>query len=237
MKAELLELLRCPKTGQKLMLQDADFSGQEIQTGLLISEDGKNRYPVRDSIPRFVSQSNYADNFGMQWNHFSQTQLDSYSGHPISASRFWTATGWSPSSLRDQWVLDIGCGSGRFAEVALNAGAKVVALDYSYAVDACYANLKNCNNLHVVQGDIYQLPFFSNKFPFVYSLGVLQHTPDVAAAFAALPIMVQENGRLCVDFYEKSWKSFLHLKYWRHDQSAVIAKRRRCRRLRRHDQS
>ena len=41
MKAELLELLRCPKTGQKLMLQDADFSGQEIQTGLLISEDGK----------------------------------------------------------------------------------------------------------------------------------------------------------------------------------------------------
>lgn len=214
MQVELLELLICPKTGQKLTLQDACQVGQDIQTGWLITEDGKHRYPIRESIPRFVPQSNYADNFGMQWNYFRQTQLDSYSGHPISASRFWAATGWLPSSLRDQWVLDIGCGSGRFAEIALNAGAKVVALDYSSAVDACYKNLKHYNNLHVVQGDIYQLPFLREKFSFVYSLGVLQHTPDVAAAFAALPIMVQTNGRLCVDFYEKSWKSFFHLKYW-----------------------
>jgi 2-polyprenyl-3-methyl-5-hydroxy-6-metoxy-1,4-benzoquinol methylase len=161
-----------------------------------------------------VSESNYADNFGLQWNHFAKTQLDSHSGHPISAERFWKATGWRPEELRGHWILDVGCGSGRFAEVALAAGAHVVALDYSSAVDACYANLKQYPDLHVVQGDIYALPFTPESFPFIYSLGVLQHTPDVARAFAALPPMLAGGGRLCVDYYEKSFKSQLLPKYW-----------------------
>ena len=214
MKKELLELLRCPKSGQRLLLQDLDGAGLgEIQSGWLESEDGRHRYPIRDGIPRFVPQTNYADNFGMQWNHFRQTQLDSYSGHPISAERFWKATGWFPAALKGHWVLDIGCGAGRFAEVALEAGAHVVALDYSSAVDACYANLKHYPNLHLVQGDIYELPFVRGEFPFVYSLGVLQHTPDVAKAFAALPPMVQDGGKLCVDYYWKRIRTMLHTKY------------------------
>lgn len=213
MKTELLELLRCPKTGQRLMLQDPNGLSQDNYVGWLVSEDGQTRYPVSDNIPRFVPQSNYANNFGMQWNHFRQTQLDSYSGHPISADRFWKATGWSPEELKNQWVLDVGCGAGRFAEVALNAGAHVVALDYSSAVDACRANLIHHPNLHVVQADIYALPFVRNFFPFVYSLGVLQHTPHVAEAFAALPPVVAAKGQLCVDFYWRRIRTMLHTKY------------------------
>ena len=214
MKKELLALLRCPKSGQRLLLQDADGAGSsEIESGWLVSEDGQHRYPIRNGIPRFVPQTNYADNFGMQWNHFRQTQLDSHSGHPISADRFWKATGWSPDALKGKWVLDIGCGAGRFAEIPLLAGAHVVALDYSSAVDACYANLKHHPNLHLVQGDIYELPFVRGEFPFVYSLGVLQHTPDVAKAFAALPPMVRDGGKLCVDYYWKRFRTILHTKY------------------------
>lgn len=213
MKVELLELLRCPKTGQRLRLENCDTATQEIEGGWLVSADNLERYPVLRGVPRFVPQSNYADNFGMQWNYFRQTQLDSYSGHPISAERFWQATGWTQEQLKDQWVLDAGCGAGRFAEVALLAGANVVALDYSSAVDACYANLKHHPNLHVVQGDIYALPFAPENFPFVYSLGVLQHTPDVAKAFAALPSMVQRGGRLCTDFYWKLFRTMMHAKY------------------------
>lgn len=205
MKTELLSLLRCPQTGQHLRTVGDDW---------LITEDGSRRYPVRGGIPRFVPETNYADNFGMQWNKFSRTQLDSHTGHPISAERFWSATGWKADQLAGQWVLDVGCGAGRFAEVALGAGAKVVALDYSSAVDACQANLRQHPNLHVVQGDIYALPFQPESFAFVYSLGVLQHTPDVSKAFFSLPPMVQPGGSLCIDFYGKSWKSALLPKYW-----------------------
>ncbi|NTW68496.1 MAG: methyltransferase domain-containing protein [Chlorobiaceae bacterium] len=213
MNTVLLELLRCPKSGQGLTLESEGNNLQDIDYGWLVSEDGQHRYPVLKSIPRFVPESNYADNFGMQWNYFRQTQLDSHSGFPISADQFWLATGWSPTDLKNQWVLDVGCGAGRFAEVALNAGAKLVALDYSSAVDACYANLKHHPNLHVVQGDIYSLPFVKGAFPFVYSLGVLQHTPDVAKAFAALPPMVCGGGRLSVDYYWKRIRTMLHIKY------------------------
>ena len=213
MKIELLELLRCPKTGQRLTLETDGSNLQEVETGWLVSEDSLHRYIVHNGIPRFVPESNYADNFGMQWNHFRQTQLDSHSCLPISSDRFWLATNWSPADLKEQWVLDVGCGAGRFAEVALKAGAKLVALDYSSAVDACYANLKHHPNLHVVQGDIYALPFAHSAFPFVYSLGVLQHTPDVAKAFAALPPMVGRGGQLCVDYYWKRIRTMMHTKY------------------------
>jgi SAM-dependent methyltransferase len=213
MKIELLELLRCPITRQRLVVEDAENVSKDIESGWLVSEDGLHRYPVRNYIPRFVPQTNYADNFGMQWNHFRQTQLDSYSGVSISGDRFWLATGWTADELKDQWVLDVGCGAGRFAEVALRAGAKLIALDYSSAVDACYANLRHHPNLHVVQGDIYALPFALERFSFVYSLGVLQHTPDVTKAFEALPPMLRDGGRLCADFYWKRFRTMLHTKY------------------------
>lgn len=218
MKPEILSLLRCPKSGQTLSLNldKATHSVEnEVESGWLMSEDGCHRYPIRCSIPRFVPESNYADNFGMQWNHFAKTQLDSHSGHTISADRFWKATGWRPEDLRGQWVLDVGCGAGRFAEVALEAGAKVVALDYSNAVDACFANLRHYSNLHIVQGDIYALPFVPQSFSFVYCLGVLQHTPDVAHAFSALPPMLTPGGgALCAECYLWSWKMWLLPKYW-----------------------
>lgn len=213
MQVELLELLRCPVSGEALRLEQAEESAGRIVSGVLVAAGSGQRYPIRNFVPRFVGASNYADNFGMQWNKFRHTQLDSHSGHPISADRFWKATGWRPEDLAGKWVLDVGCGAGRFAEVALDAGAKVVALDYSSAVDACYANLKQHAGLHVVQGDIYALPFLQRAFPLVYSLGVLQHTPDVGKAFAALPPMVADGGQLCVDYYFKRIRTMLHTKY------------------------
>jgi SAM-dependent methyltransferase len=214
MKQALLSRLRCPGSGQPLLLETDQPSADDMNSGTLVSANGHYRYPLRNGIPRFVPESNYADNFGIQWNHFSRTQLDSHSGRPISAQRFWKATGWRPEELKGRWVLDAGCGAGRFAEVALEAGAKVIALDYSSAVDACYANLRHHPDLHVVQGDIYALPFTPASFEYVFSLGVLQHTPDVRRAFAALPPMLAKGGRLCVDYYEKSLKSMLLPRHW-----------------------
>ena len=213
MDLQLVSLLRCPVTHQRLRLEEIESDGRGRSRLALVSEDERNHYPVCNGIPRFVPESNYADNFGMQWNHFRKTQLDSHSGHPISSERFWKATGWRPQALEGKWVLDAGCGAGRFAEVALGAGANVVALDYSSAVDTCHANLKHHPNLHVVQGDIYALPFAPETFDFVYSLGVLQHTPDVAAAFAALPPMVRPGGALCTDYYWRRFRTLMHAKY------------------------
>jgi hypothetical protein len=86
----------------------------------------------------------------MYKNLLRQTQLDSHYRLPISSDRFWLATNRNSVDLKDKWVWDVGCDAGRFAEVVLTAGAKLVALGYSGAVDARYPNLKYHPNLHMV---------------------------------------------------------------------------------------
>jgi SAM-dependent methyltransferase len=108
----------------------------------------------------------------------------------------------------------MGCGAGRFTEVLLAAGAKVVAVDYSTAVEACWNNHHLHPNLNVVQGDIYNLPFKPESFDFVLCLGVLQHTPDVKKSFFSLNRALKRGGRLAVDVYRMRLRIVLSSKYW-----------------------
>jgi SAM-dependent methyltransferase len=161
-----------------------------------------------------VPESNYANNFGFQWNRFRQTQLDSHTGLPISRDQMVAYSEWDLGLMHGKRVLDVGCGAGRFAEVALNAGADVVAIDYSTAVEACWHNHAGNPRLNVIQADVYNLPFAPGSFDYVYCFGVLQHTPDVAAAFAALPRQLKAGGRLAVGVYQKTRMDPLWPKYW-----------------------
>jgi SAM-dependent methyltransferase len=201
---DILPLLACPKCG----------GGLSASGPVLTCTACRAEHPVIRSVPRFVALDNYAANFGFQWNHFSGTQLDSRTGVPISRDRFIGQSGWTERELRGKLVLDIGCGAGRFAEVALALGANVVALDYSSAVDACLSNLGASPALAVVQGNIYSLPFKPGTFDFIYCFGVLQHTPDPEAAFAAIPRFLKPGGRLAIDVYPKLLRNLLWTKYW-----------------------
>jgi len=214
MKSSLLKWLCCPRCCADLRIAAADGVATSLDQGSLGCLGCRGEYPIVDGIPRFVSSDNYSTSFGFQWNRFRRTQLDSQSGLPISRDRFFAQSGWTPEELRGSRVLDVGCGAGRFAEVALSCGAQVVALDYSQAVDACRANLEGVEALEVVQGDIYHLPFRKGRFDFVYCFGVLQHTPDVDAAFRALPEQVKPGGRLAVDVYPRLAVNALLPRYW-----------------------
>ncbi len=214
MKREFLDILCCPDCGGTLDLRDAGATGREVERGELVCTACGRRYPIVNGVPRFVPAENYAGSFGLQWNRFRETQLDSHTGQPISRERFFRQTGWAPEDLAGRAALDVGCGAGRFAEVVLACGATVVGVDYSAAVDACWRNLGPHERLHVVQADIYRLPFKPGRFDLVYCFGVLQHTPDVGRAFAALPVQVRANGRLAVDTYPKQARNVLWPKYW-----------------------
>ena len=47
----------------------------KIIKGVLTSLDGIRKVPIIGGIPRFVETSNYADNFGLQWNPFHSTPV------------------------------------------------------------------------------------------------------------------------------------------------------------------
>jgi SAM-dependent methyltransferase len=212
MNRTLLDILCCPACRAGLTLQDA-AGERTIESGSLLCTGCQALYPIRAGIPRFVPADNYASTFGLQWNRFPRTQLDSQSGVPISRDRFFTTSGWTSAEMNGQRVLDVGCGSGRFAEIALSTGARLVAVDYSAAIDACAVNLAGPDR-DFVQADIYRLPFKDGTFDYVYCIGVLQHTPDPDRAFRSLLPPLRSRGKIAVDIYPKTWLNFLWLKYW-----------------------
>ena len=172
--------------------------------GALCSDDGAS-FPVLKGIPRFVPAENYADAFGEQWLRFRKTQLDSHTGQPISRDRLRRCFGDALfESLDGKLVLEAGCGAGRFTEVLLAEGARVVSIDLSAAVEA---NVLTCplSDRHVVaQANITELPWEDEQFDVVMCLGVLQHTPSTAASLAALYRHVKPGGHLVIDHYTQT---------------------------------
>ena len=58
-------------------------------------------------------------------------------------------------------------------------------------------------NVHLVQADIFAMPFRDGTFDMAYSVGVLHHTPDPAAAFARVAAAVRQGGALAVYLYAR----------------------------------
>ena len=148
--------------------------------------------------------TNYADTFGYQWNQFRSTQLDSCSGIPLSFERFWRWTGWKPKDLYGARVLEAGSGAGRFTEVMLDAGARVVTFDYSSAIFANRDNNAAKGDVSFLQADMRKIPFPENAFDFVFCYGVIQHLPEPRAAVDELARVLKPGGRMSVDFYIKT---------------------------------
>lgn len=189
--------------------------------GTLRIEDGPSRltcascgtaYPVVNGVARFVQREHYAGSFGLQWNVHRKTQLDSYTGLPLSRNRLFQVTRWS-EDLRGQTILEAGSGAGRFTEVLVSTGAQVLSFDLSTAVDANYANNGSHSNLLILQADMSDIPVRPRSVDKVICLGVLQHTPDPAAAFRRLTEHVRPGGELVVDVYAARLRSLISWKY------------------------
>jgi len=167
------------------------------------------RFPVKDGIPRFVPQETYADAFGVQWKRYRLTQLDSYSGVPITLNRIRRCLGerlWD--NLTGKHVLECGCGAGRFTEILLQRGALVTSLDLSDAVEANQQNFPWSPTHRIAQADILQLPFRPRQFDIVFCLGVIPFTPRPEATIVALSKQMKSGGTLVIDHFTHSVSEF-----------------------------
>ncbi len=215
MKRALLRILRCPGCMGKLSLETFESGpGREIMEGTLSCRGCGRWYPVINGIPRMLPISmingelvraflarhsgrlpgkskeraapgarslkeRTAESFGFQWNVFSEMIRD-YRPNFLNYIK-----PLKPSFFKGKLVLDAGCGFGRHTYYAAAFGAEVVGFDLSDAVEAAYRNCRKFGRVHIVQGDIYSLPF-AKRFDFIMSIGVLHHLPDPKAGFMRL---------------------------------------------------
>ncbi len=141
--------------------------------------------PLRDDVFRCRDDDGYNNSFALQWRTFKSNQIDAVSGTDLTARRFHD-TGWSPDDLRGKLTLEAGCGAGRFTRLLAEAGADVVAIDYSAAVDVCREMNGHFPNVLFMQCDILEMPLRPESFEYVFCYGVLQHTSNPKTTFLAL---------------------------------------------------
>ena len=170
------------------------------QNGQLISDKGES-FPVVHDIPRFVPVHNYASAFGLQWNTFSKTQLDSHNNLGITRERLERCLGFPVTDLKGKTILEAGCGAGRFTELLVESGALVHSIDLSNAVEANRKNIGDRPNYRIAQAGVYEIPFPDDIFDVVICLGVIQHTPSPEKTIAALWKKVRPGGLLVIDHY------------------------------------
>jgi len=203
-KAGLVADLVCPLSAEPLRLEGEGEA--EVETGWLVCDGCGRDWAIRDGIPRLVppdlvqQQQDTASAFGWQWQHFAEF-------HPEFEEQF---LDWldpvDRASFAGKRVLDAGCGTGRHAYLAARFGAReVVALDLSGAVEAARVNLRELDDVHVVQGDLLRLPLRTaaqgGGFDLIYSIGVLHHLPDPHAGFRALLPYLRPGGTIAVWLY------------------------------------
>lgn len=162
-------------------------------------KDCGREYPLVDGVLRFVDAQDYAGSFGFQWLKHDRTQLDGAASRR-SELDFMEKTGLGPEDFAGKFVLDVGCGMGRYAEVITRWGGYIVGIDLSRAVEAANRNLADRNAI-VMQADVFKLPFAPESFDMIYSLGVLHHTPDCEKAFKQLPGLLKPGGQIAIWLY------------------------------------
>jgi SAM-dependent methyltransferase len=207
MRDDLLRGLRCPSCAAALALRAS--ANDSVQT-VACASCGLQA-PVLDGIPRFVdvpeddTARRTQASFGYEWTHFNDWQQ---SGETNFNDYF---QGLDLAALRDAVVLDGGCGMGRHArQIAPHAG-RVVAVDFSRAIDQAAQNVADQPNVDCVQADLLALPLADGTFDFVYSLGVLHHLADTERALRGLVAKLRPGGRLRIYLYWKKhgWKGGL----------------------------
>ncbi|HEV7571809.1 MAG TPA: class I SAM-dependent methyltransferase [Thermoanaerobaculia bacterium] len=98
--------------------------------------------------------------------------------------------------------LDLGCGSGRWARLVAPRVGRLLCFDASkVAVDVAKRMLAGVENVEIAVASIDELPVADASADFGYSLGVLHHIPDTAAALRACVRKVRPGAPFLVYVY------------------------------------
>jgi len=109
----------------------------------------------------------------------------------------------NPEDLQGKLVLDAGCGNGRYSFWAAEYGAEVFSIDLGGGVESAWENLRHLDNVHIIQADIFKLPFNNESFDIIFSIGVLMHTGNTKLATKSLVQYLKRNGSISIHVYHK----------------------------------
>lgn len=110
-------------------------------------------------------------------------------------------------SARNKRVLEIGCGMGGHAWRFAKHAKELYAIDLSTAnVELTKRRLElyNIKGANIQEGDAEKLDFSDNFFDYIYSNGVIHHTPDTDKAAQEIYRVLKPGGTATIMIYHKN---------------------------------
>lgn len=137
--------------------------------------------------------------FGDEWERFDQSGMSAQEREEIFNWYF----GIFPWDRLPAGAIgcDVGCGSGRWAQVVAPRVGHLHCLDPSSAIEIAKAKLRDKDNVSFHLAGVDELPFADQSLDFAYSLGVLHHIPDTRAAMAACVKKLKPGAPFLVYLY------------------------------------
>jgi SAM-dependent methyltransferase len=143
-----------------------------------------------------------AAGFGHEWSTFRQSEAEfsSLDREAIFQSYFrifpWNELPPNPVGI------DVGCGSGRWSVMVAPKVGHLHVLDASEdALAVARANLADTANVSFHLASVGDIPLQDNSLDFAYSLGVLHHVPDTAAAIRAVAAKLRVGAPFLIYLY------------------------------------
>lgn len=147
------------------------------------------------------------DGFGDEWSRFDQSGLSSNDRLEMFKGYF-SIFPWEILP-KNSIGFDIGCGSGRWANLVAPKVGKLYCIDPSKdALAVAKKNLSEMQNCEFHLAGVDNIPLEDDSADFGYSLGVLHHIPDT-----------EQGIKKCVGKLKKSAPFLLYL-YYRFDNRA-----------------
>lgn len=133
------------------------------------------------TVPRPNIDKATVDGFGDEWDAFDQTDL-SAAEHQALFDRYFAIFPFE-TLRRDSEGFDLGCGSGRWAELVADRVGTLNCIDPSeLALAVAKRRMAGKPNVRCHLADAGSIPLPDDSQDFGYSLGVLHHIPDTARA-------------------------------------------------------
>jgi SAM-dependent methyltransferase len=123
------------------------------------------------------------EGFGREWECFDQSAMPEAERRRIFDSYF-SIFPWGALPPRPEG-FDLGCGSGRWAQLVAPRVGRLHCIDPSDAIDVARRNLAGHPNCELHRASVDAMPVADASMDFGYSLGVLHHVPDTEAGVRA----------------------------------------------------
>jgi SAM-dependent methyltransferase len=139
------------------------------------------------------------DGFGDEWTRFDQSALPEVERQQIF-DRYFSIFPWDKIG-RASVGMDVGCGTGRWAQLIAPRIGILHCVDPSKAIEVAKRNLDQTPNIAFHNVDVDSLPVEDHSLDFAYSLGVLHHIPDTGAAMKACTKKLKPGAPFLVYLY------------------------------------